>query len=140
MDAGCLTVTKYLLDTNHLSAYLDRHSVLEPRIDAALRAGDRIGVCLPVLFEYRAGIRLGRYYQRNLSRLRASLTLFRVWPLDVETSSEFADLFRECRERGRTMSQFDMTIAALARQHDLVLLSADQDFQAAERLKWENWL
>lgn len=133
-------MTKYLLDTNHLSAYLARHPALEARIDAAMRAGDRFGLCLPVLFEYRAGIRLGRYYQRNLSRLRASLTLFRLWPMDVDTSGEFADLFRECREQGRVMSQFDMTIAAVARQHDLVLLSADQDFKGVTRLKWDNWL
>lgn len=133
-------MTKYLLDTNPLSAYLARHSTLEARIDAAMRAGDRFGLCLLVLLEYRAGIRLGRYCQRNLSRLRASLTLFRLWPMDVDTSNEFADLFRECREQGRVMSQFDMTIAAVARQHDLVLLSADQDFKGVARLKWENWL
>lgn len=133
-------MTKYLLDTNHLSAYLARHPTLEARIDSAMRAGDRFGLCLPVLFEYRGGIRLGRYYQRNLSRLRASLTLFRLWPMDVDTSGEFADLFRECREQGRVMSQFDMTIAAVARQQDLVLLSADQDFKGVARLKWENWL
>ncbi len=48
---------RYLLDTNHLSAYLDRRPVLERRIDSALRASDRVGICLPVLCEYRAGIR-----------------------------------------------------------------------------------
>src|SRR5262249_25938922 len=45
---------KYLLDTNHLSAYLDRQAALEKRIDTALRAGDRVGICLPVLCEYRS--------------------------------------------------------------------------------------
>ena len=53
-------MNRYLLDTNHLSAYLDRHPVLQPRVDAALRVGDRFGICLPVLCEYRAGIRLSR--------------------------------------------------------------------------------
>jgi len=37
------------------------------------------------------------------------------------------------------MSQFEMTIAAFVRQHDLVLLSANQDFNGVARLKWENW-
>ena len=53
-------MNRYLLDTNHLSAYLDRRAPLEQKIDDALKAGDRIGLCLPVLCEYRAGIRLGR--------------------------------------------------------------------------------
>jgi len=42
---------RYLLDTNHLSAYLDRNPILEPRIDGSLRAGERVGICLPVLCE-----------------------------------------------------------------------------------------
>jgi hypothetical protein len=47
-------VNRYLLDANHLSAYLDRQPVLQQTVDAALRRGDRFGICLPVDFEYRA--------------------------------------------------------------------------------------
>lgn len=118
-------MTKYLLDTNHFSAYLGGHSALVPRINSSLESGDRVGICLPVLFEYRAGIRLGKYYQRNLARLRRALAVFWMWPLDAETAVEFAELFAICREHGRVMSQFDMAIAAIARQHQLVLLTAD---------------
>jgi len=133
-------MNRYLLDTNHLSAYLDRHVSLEERIDAALRGGDRIGLCLPVLCEYRAGIRLGRRYQRNLSRLNAALRFLRLWPIDEETAAEFADLFRELRAVGRVMSQFDLLIATVARQRGLILLTADQDFRPVAGLKIENWL
>jgi len=56
-------VTRYLLDTNHLSAYLDRNSVLEARVDARLLAGNRFGITLPVLCEYRAGIAAGSRFQ-----------------------------------------------------------------------------
>jgi hypothetical protein len=69
-------VNRYLLDTNHLSAYLDRHAQLESRIDSALLAGDRFGIVLPVLCEYRAGIALGSRYQRNFVRLQAALSIF----------------------------------------------------------------
>ena len=85
---------RYLLDTNHLSAYLDRHAPLEQKIDSALKGGDRFGLCLPVLCEYHAGIRLGRRYQQNLSRLNAALQIFRLWPIDEGTAVEFAELFR----------------------------------------------
>jgi predicted nucleic acid-binding protein len=93
-------MNRYLLDTNRLSAYLDRHAILEARIDAAMRAGDRFGITLPVMCEYRAGIAIGRRSQRNLGRLQA----------------------------------------AVARQHDLTLLTADGDFQGVPRLRTENWL
>jgi predicted nucleic acid-binding protein len=133
-------VNRYLLDTNHLSAYLDRHLVLQPRVDAALRGGDRFGICLPVHCEYRCGIRLSRRYRQNLARFQAALALFRLWPTDEDTAAEFAEVFRELRAAGRVMSQFDLLIAAVARQSKLILLTADQDFQPVTGLRIENWL
>ncbi len=133
-------MNRYLLDTNHLSAYLDRQPALEQRIDAALRAGDRFGICLPVLCEYRAGIRLSRRYRQNLARLQVALARIRLWPSDEQTAAEFGTLFQELRSIGRVLSQFDLLIAAVARQQHLTLLTADQDFQPVTRLRVENWL
>jgi tRNA(fMet)-specific endonuclease VapC len=109
-------------------------------METGLREGDRFGICLPVLCEYRAGIRLSRRHRQNFGRLRVALTRIRLWPADAETTSEFAEVFREVRTSGRTMSQFDLLIAATARQHKLILLTADQDFQSVTRLRIENWI
>jgi len=133
-------LNRYLLDTNHLSAYIDRHPTLQPRVDASLRIGDRLGICLPVCCEYRAGIRLGSRYQQNLVRLQAALSVFRIWPADEQTAAEFADIFRELRAIGRMLSQFDLLIAALVRQHRFILLTADQDFRPVTGIHIENWL
>jgi predicted nucleic acid-binding protein len=38
------------------------------------------------------------------------------------------------------LSEFDLVIAAVARQLKLTLLTADQDFQPVLRLQTENWL
>ncbi len=133
-------MTKYLLDTNHLSAYLDQKPALEKRIDAALRAGDRFGICLPVLCEYRTGIRLSKRYRQNLARLQAALNVFRLWPADESTAVVFAEIFQELRAAGKMLSQFDLLIAAYARQQSLTLLTADQDFQPVNALKVQNWL
>jgi|SRR5216684_2066694 len=133
-------MNRYLLDTNHLSAYLDRHPVLQPRVDAALRGGDRFGICLPVHCEYRAGIRVSRRYRQNLARFQAALGIFRSWPTDEDTAAEFAEIFRELRSAGRMLAQFDLTIAAVARQYNVILVTADQDFQPVSRLRIENWL
>lgn len=133
-------MNRYLLDTNHLSAYLDRQPTLVQRVEAALRVGDRFGICLPVLCEYRAGIRLSRRYQQNLARLQLALARFRLWPTDDQSAAQFAEIFRELRSAGRMLSQFDLLIAAVARQHNLILLTADQDFQVVSRIQVENWI
>jgi predicted nucleic acid-binding protein len=49
-------------------------------------------------------------------------------------------LFHELRAMGRTLSPFDLLIAALARQHRLILLTGDRDFSPVARLEVENWL
>jgi predicted nucleic acid-binding protein len=133
-------LNRYLVDTNHLSAYLDGNPVLQPRVDAALRGGDRFGICLPIHCEYRAGIRVSRRYRQNLARFQAALGIFRLWPTDEDTTAEFAEIFRELRSAGRMLSQFDLLIAAVARQYKLILLTADQDYEPVGRLRTENWL
>jgi tRNA(fMet)-specific endonuclease VapC len=133
-------VKRFLLDTNHLSAYLDRHAQLETRVDAGLCGGDRFGITLPVLCEYRAGIGSGRRLKRNLARLSAALEILRLWPVVRQTAEEFARLFQELRQAGRMLSQFDLLIAAVTRQYDLTLLTADRDFQGVAGLRIENWL
>jgi predicted nucleic acid-binding protein len=95
---------------------------------------------LPVLCEYRAGIRLGRRYRQNLARLQAALAIFRLWPADEQTATEFATIFQELRSGGRILTQFDLLIAAIARSSKLILLTDDQDFEPVSHLRIENWL
>jgi tRNA(fMet)-specific endonuclease VapC len=131
---------RYLLDTNHFSAYLDRRPILTDRIKTAMESGIRFGICLPVLCEYRAGIGIGRRYQRNLARVQTALEVFRLWPCDEQTAAEFGRLFAELRSIGRVLSPFDLLIAAVASQHNLTLLTADKDFESVPGLRFENWL
>lgn len=133
-------MTRYLLDTNHLSEYLKGATDVFTRVQAALEKGDRVGVCAPVLCEYRAGIRIGRHYRRNAMLLNAALDVLRVWPVDVDTTQHFAELSADLRKRGRVLSQFDLLIAAVARQHKLVLLTADADFDALKGVRVRNWI
>jgi predicted nucleic acid-binding protein len=95
---------------------------------------------LPVLCEYRAGIRLSKRYRQNLARLQSALGVFRLWPSDDQSAVEFAAIFQELHAAGRMLSQFDLLIAAITRQLKLTLLSADQDFQPVKNLRIENWL
>jgi tRNA(fMet)-specific endonuclease VapC len=131
---------RYLLDTNHLSPYLDGSPVLVQRIRSALRLGDRFGICLPVLCEYRVAIRRSRRYRQNLALLEAAFSHLRFWPADDSTTADFAEIYRELRAAGRLIEQFDLLIAAIARQHNLTLLTADQDFQNVSGIRIENWL
>ena len=131
---------RFLLDSNHLSKAIDPNGLVARRIVAAQLDGHRVGVCLPVLCELEAGVRFVSRplpYRKSLDQL---LMRVRVWPMDVPTTKLYGDLFAELRSKGRVLSSVDMMIAALARQFDCIVLTADRDFDAVSDLVVENWL
>lgn len=129
----------YLLDCNHLSAALRKVSKVRDRIHRARRAGHRFISCYPVLCELEVGIQQTAKpdeYRRRLSQLLRHL---RMWPLDAETTRLYGAVYIELRRQGRALSQVDLMPAALARQHKLIVLSTDRDFEALPDLTIENW-
>jgi tRNA(fMet)-specific endonuclease VapC len=134
-------VKRYLLDTNHLRPAIERISALRERICQQVRLGDRFGTCVPVLCELQAALsnnRRSKEYQRNLAALFSGS--IRLWPLEPPVDRVYGDIYHDLRRRGRVLSQVDMMLAALARHMDLILLTADQDFDTLADLQRENWL
>ena len=121
-------MTNYLLDCNHLSPALRKTSKLRNRIEQRRLAGDRFICCHPVLCELEAGIQHTPKPDENRRQLSHLLNHIRLWPLDLEL-----------RRKGRVLSQVDIMLAALARQHKLTLLTSDLDFQALPDLTVEDW-
>jgi len=133
-------VTRYLLDTNHLSAALSPRSPLRARIVEEHRAGNRVGTCVPVLCEVEAGIEGSARPQQNRAILTHLLRVVRLWPLDAAASRAYGELFWELRGAGVVLSQVDIMLAALALQMGAVVVTRDSDFAAVPELRRQNWL
>src|SRR5438552_257691 len=128
-----------LLDCNHLSAALRKVSRVRERIHQERRAGRRFISCLPVLCELEVGIQQTSKPEEIRRRLAQLLRHVRLWPLDGDTARQYGAVYNELRRQGRVLSQVDMMLAALARQHRLTLLTADRDFEALPDVRVENW-
>ncbi len=129
----------YLLDCNHLSASLRRVSPVRERVHQGRRAGHRFISCYPVLCELEDGIQQTPNPDDNRRRLAQLLRHVRLWPLDTETTRLYGAVYLELRRQGRVLSQVDIMLAALARQHKLIVLTTDRDFEALTDLAVENW-
>ena len=131
----------YLLDTNQLSLAAAKRGwgVVAKLRDAASR-GVRVGTCVPVLCEIEAGFAGMTNAARYRAELRHLLRLVAVWPIDLATAAEYGQAFQELRTKGRARSQVDMMLAAMTRQHRLVLVTSDPDFTALPEVPTENWL
>lgn len=130
----------YLLDCNHLSPALRKTSSLRNRIEQARLAGHRFVTCHPVLCELEVGIQLTPRPDRTRHQLDQLLRFVRLWPLERVTTERYGLIFHELRRAGRVLSQVDMMLASLARQHSLTLLTSDRDFEALPDLQVENWM
>jgi tRNA(fMet)-specific endonuclease VapC len=133
-------MSDYLVDCNHFSAALRKVSPVRERIHQERRAGHRFVSCYPVLCELEGGIQQVANTAELRRRLIPLLRHVRIWPLDADTARLYGAVFNELRRKGRALSQVDIMLAALARQHNLVILTTDRDFEALADLKTENWV
>jgi tRNA(fMet)-specific endonuclease VapC len=129
-----------MLDCNHLSAALRKVSPVRERIHQARRAGHRFICYYPVLCEVEVGIQQTPKPEENRRRLVQLLRQVRLWPVDADTTRLYGAVYIELRRQGRVLSQVDMMLAALARQHKLIILTTDRDFEALTDLRVENWV
>jgi predicted nucleic acid-binding protein len=120
------------LDTNRLTDLF--------RGDAAL--AERLGLCdevwipLVVLAEIKAGFLGGTERHRNEILLRKLLSKTTVGVLlpDRETAEHYARLFVQLKRAGAPVPDNDLWIAALALQHDLLLITRDKHFKSIPQL------
>lgn len=121
-----------LLDTNRYRDFCEGEG---DAVDALQRART-IAVPFVVLAELRAGFLCGTLARRNEPILTKFLNSPRVRVLlaDEDTTHHFARLFAQLRRQGTPIPVHDIWIAALAVQHDLVLLSRDAHFDVLPQL------
>jgi tRNA(fMet)-specific endonuclease VapC len=124
-----------ILDTNALSAMADGDPDLEP----ALRRTNAVALPVIALGEYRYGVRQSRHrakYEKWLADLMESC---RVLNVDGDTAEHYAEVRDELKRSGQPIPGNDVWIAALARQHDLPILSRDRHFDFVTSLRRIDW-
>ena len=124
-----------ILDTNAVSALLGGDRALEVFLDGS----GRHHVPTVVLGEYRYGLFRSRA-GRELSLLLDILTSESiVLPIDVATAGHYAAVRDELRRQGTPIPENDVWISALARQHELPVVSRDEHFDLVLGLDRRVW-
>jgi predicted nucleic acid-binding protein len=126
-------VTPIVLDTNAYSNFKRGHT----GILAALESAAEIVVPTPVLGELFAGFRLGTREQANMKELDAFLSRPGVvlGPVDHAVARRYGDIVVELRKRGTPIPTNDIWVAAVAIEHDGVLLTNDEHFELVPMLR-----
>jgi tRNA(fMet)-specific endonuclease VapC len=124
---------RLLMDTNIVIALFGG----DPAAIERLEDKPAVFLCVPVLGELRYGALASSRVEQNLARLDEFSKMVAVLPCDSETALYYSAIRFGLRKKGRPIPENDVWIAAIARQHKLILLSRDSHFQEIEGLDAE---
>jgi tRNA(fMet)-specific endonuclease VapC len=123
-------MTDYLVDTNHVSKILEGEKKLKDRLQKTRGTGDTFGISMTA----------SQRKQKNLARLKAFLNSVILWEYDRPAAEEFGRIQAEQKAKGKPIPSSDAQIAAVARLHNLKILSNDRHFTFVSNLAIESWL
>ena len=124
-----------ILDTNALSAFVDDVPGAVEQIGRA----DDLYVPVIVLGEYRFGIASSRRRREYEAWLTKGRSFWNILPIVEDTAAHCATIRQELKKAGNPLPANDVWIAAVARQHDLPVLTRDDHFDTiagVTRLSW----
>jgi predicted nucleic acid-binding protein len=124
-----------ILDTNALSAYLDR----TPEAVEVVSRARALAIPVIVAGEFAFGIARSRHreqYERSLQRMLDRCT---VLDLGIETARHYAAIRLELKAAATPIPANDVWIAALSRQHAIPVMSRDSHFDLVGGLRRRTW-
>jgi tRNA(fMet)-specific endonuclease VapC len=133
-------MTAYLIDTNHAAQIMADQTILSTRGVSARNAGERFYICITVLAELYFAAFASQRKEQNLSHIATLLNHIPVLRFDRAAAEEYGRIKAELKAKGRPIPGTDIQIAAIARLHDLVVLTSDRHFAFVDGLQAESWL
>jgi tRNA(fMet)-specific endonuclease VapC len=133
-------MTAYLLDTNHAAQVMGGPDTLRELLEQRGRPEDRFFISITVLSELYYAAYASRRQAQNLQSINRLLDHIPLLDFDVIAAEEYGCIKAELKAKGRPIPGTDAQIAAVARLHDLTVLSDDRHLQYVDNLRVESWL
>ena len=126
---------RVLLDANVAIALLDG----EPTVEQAVSEAGEVFLSSTVVGELFYGSLSSRRKDENLARLRSFVESIVTLPSDRDTAFVYGEIKSALRAKGRPIPDNDLWIAAIAKQHDLTLITRDKHFSEIVDLEVQSW-
>lgn len=126
---------RYLLDTNIIIALFADETIIKNNLAQA----NEVFIASITIGELYYGARKSGRIQANLIRIEQLVSNITVLVCDSETAQKYGDIKNRLRLKGRPLPENDIWIAALALQHQLILVTRDAHFQEVNNLQTIAW-
>ena len=131
----------FLLDTNAFSDLMRKHSKLDARM-SSLPAADTVVICPVVRGEIRYGIEQLPQSRRRQDLEDQAAPLFSIIPCESipeAAGDHYARIKLTRQQKGLTLDENDLWLAATALALGAALISRDTDFQQIDGLTVNDW-
>lgn len=131
----------FLLDTTTISDLMKEDPRTQGKL-AALAPADRVGICSIVRGEIRYGIERLPVGKRREDIEAKSLRLFAAIPCEPvppEAGDQYGQIKAATQNKGLSLDENDLWIAATALSLGATLVSRDSDFRRVDRLILTDW-
>jgi len=131
----------FLLDTNAFSDLMREHPQLDARL-AALAPSDRVVICSVVRGEIRYGLERLPQGKRRKTLEEKAAKLFAALPCEPVTENagdHYAMIKFSRQQKGLSLDENDLWIAATALTLGAILITRDSDFQQIDGLTVTDW-
>jgi len=129
---------RYLTDTNIWIHYLkNRGSPVEAKLRSTPVA--EIAVCSVVWAELLHGARKYEKREERVARIFRTLSPYRSLAFDDAAAVRYAEIRDNLESRGEIIGPYDLLIGAIAKTHNLILVTNNAEFRRIEGLKTEDW-
>ena len=133
---------KYLLDTNHCSYIQQQRPEVMAHVQA-LAPDMEIVISVITQAELLAGIELITSERRRQELHTLYQTILAITGdilvVDSRVSQAYAEIFAVLRKKGKPIPTNDLWIAAIAKVHNLTLVTHDEHFEYVEDIDCEDW-
>lgn len=130
----------YLLDTD-ICIYILNGPPPALRDRVLQAAAEKIHVSTMTEAELYYGALHSSRPQKNRDRIEALLLPLAKLDFDSDAAHSFAEIKENLVKKGALIGVFDMLIAAIARSHNLTLVTNNvKDFERVPNLSIENWI
>ena len=125
----------YLLDTNIVIAMVANDAAVQEGI----RNAGEVYLAAPVIGELYYGARKSGKTAENVATIDRLTQRFPRLDCDLETAQWYGIIRNRLQRKGRPIPNNDIWIAAIAIQHDLVLVTRDSHFDEVDTLQVQRW-
>jgi tRNA(fMet)-specific endonuclease VapC len=128
-----------VLDTNIMVSLLKDEEEAKEKIRSLEQSGERICTTAITAYELLKGAQISSRSEDNLAKVRELISSLELLGLTVGACEHASKIYKELRQRGKMIGEFDILIAAIVRTFDEKLVSRDGDFKSIRGLEVINW-